>query len=387
MYGEISRILETTEEISKTIIAKNTSGIDENAQWPEEGIRALLDAGLGGLTVPIVCGGLGHGTETLAKVCEIIGQYCTSTAICYGMHCVGSAVIASKVTEFQQEKYLTPICEGRHITSLSLSEFGSGSHFYLPQTKMINSHDGNYIIVGEKSFATNGGKADSYVVSAVTENVRHSPGKFNCIIIPRDSEGLEWGPEWAGLGLRGNSSRNLSLNHVHVSEKQILGNLGDQIWYIFNVITPYFLTAIAGAYLGLTRAAIEEVRIHIMQRKFTFNGKTIASSSVIQHQIGTLWAKYARSRALLYYATQCHDNGLENSQLDMFSAKAEIAETVITLVNDAMTLCGGSAYRDDSNLNRMLRDARGAHIMSPTTDMLRVWTGRTVLEQPLLMDT
>lgn len=387
MYSEISKILETAQEISKTIIAKNTADTDKYAQWPEEGMRALLDAGLGGLTVPIECGGLGHGTETLAKVCEIIGQYCTSTSICFGMHCVGSAVIASKVTEFQQDQYLTPICEGRHITSLSLSELGSGSHFYLPQTKMINAHDGSYMIEGEKSFATNGGKADSYVVSAVTENASQDTGKFNCIIIPGNSDGLVWGPEWQGLGLRGNSSRNLSLNQVRVSENQILGNLGDQIWYIFNVITPYFLTAIAGAYLGLTRAALDEVKTHITQRKYSFNGKSIASSPVIQHQVGTLWAKYARSRALLYWATQCHDNGLENSQLDLFSAKAEIAETVIDIVNDAMTLCGGNAYRDDSNLNRMLRDARGAHIMSPTTDMLRVWTGRSILEQPLLTDT
>ncbi len=387
MYSEISKILERAEEVSKTIVAKNTDHTDKYAQWPEEGMRALLAAGLGGLTVPLECGGLGHGTETLAKVCEIIGRYCTSTSICYGMHCVGSAVIASKVTDFQQENYLTPICEGKHITALSLSELGSGSHFYLPQTKMINTHDGNYMIIGEKSFATNGGKADSYVVSAVTEDTNQATGKFNCMIIPGDSKGLEWGPEWAGLGLRGNSSRNLSLNQVCVSENQILGNVGDQIWYIFNVITPYFLTAIAGAYLGLTRAAVEEVKTHITQRKFSFNGKTIASSSVIQHQVGTLWAKYARSRALLHWATQSYDNGIEDSQLDLFSAKAEIAETVISIVNDAMTLCGGSAYRDESNLSRMLRDARGAHIMSPTTDMLRIWTGRSILEQPLLSDT
>lgn len=387
MYSETSKVLETTEEISRTVIAKNTIDTDKYAQWPEEGIRALQQAGLGGLAVPLEYGGLGHGTETLAKVCEIIGQYCASTSICYGMHCVGSAVIASKVTDFQQENYLTPICEGRHITSLSLSELGSGSHFYLPRTKMINTHHGKYIIDGEKSFATNGGRADSYVVSAVTEEPNQPMGRFNCIIVPGDIKGLEWGPAWSGLGLRGNSSRNLTLNKVAVSAEHILGNEGDQIWYIFNVITPYFLTAIAGAYLGLARAAIEEVKDHLINRTYVFNGKALASSSVIQHQVGQLWAKYARIRALLYWATQCYDKGMDNNQLDLFSAKAEIAETVIDIVNQGMTLCGGSAYREESNLNRMMRDARAAHIMSPTTDMLRIWTGRCILQQPLLTDT
>ncbi|NQZ54268.1 MAG: acyl-CoA/acyl-ACP dehydrogenase [Piscirickettsiaceae bacterium] len=387
MYSETSKLLEKVEEISRTVIAKNAVKTDKNAEWPEEGIRALLSAGFGGLTVPLEYGGLGHGTETLSKVCEIIGQYCASTSICYGMHCVGSAVIASKVTRYQQEKYLTPICEGKHITSLSLSEVGSGSHFYLPQTKMISTTDGSYLIDGAKSFVTNGGYADSYVVSVVTEEPNQSSGRFNCIIISADSPGVEWGPVWAGLGMRGNSSRNLSLNNVKISDQEILGNIGDQIWYIFNIITPYFLTAITGAYLGLGRAAIEEIRAHVMQRKFSYNDKTIASSSVIQHKIGVLWAKYVRTKALIYYSTQRYDKGIEDSQLDLFSAKAEVADSVIDIVNEGMTLCGGSMYRADSNLNRMLRDARAAHIMSPTTDMLRIWTGRSILDQPLLTDT
>ncbi len=387
MYSETSKLLAKVEEISRTIIAQNAVNTDKNAQWPEEGIRALLSAGLGGLTVPIEYGGLGHGTETLAKVCEVIGRYCASTSICYGMHCVGSAVIASKVTSYQQENYLTPICEGRHITSLSLSEAGSGSHFYLPQTKMISIDDNHYLINGAKSFATNGGQADSYVVSVVTEERNQPLGRFNCIIVKGNAPGVEWGLPWSGLGMRGNSSRNLSLNNVEISDKEILGNVGDQIWYIFNVITPYFLTAIAGAYLGLGRAAIEEVKEHLTQRKFSFNGKELAASSVVQHQMGVLWAKYARTKSLIYYSTQCYDNGLDDAQLDLFSAKAEVADTVIDIVNDGMTLCGGSSYREDSNLNRMLRDARAAHIMSPTTDMLRIWTGRSILEQPLLTDS
>lgn len=387
MYSEMTKVIETAAEVSRTIILKNAVDTDRFAQWPDEGIRALQQAGLGGLAVPLKYGGLGHGTEVLAKVCEIIGQSCTSTSICFGMHCVGSAVLSSKVTDFQQENYLTPICDGNHITSLSLSELGSGSHFYLPQTKMTNANNGQYILEGEKSYVTNGGRADSYVVSAVTEEKDQPTGKFNCIIVPSNSTGLEWGPEWAGLGLRGNSSRNLSLNMVTVTENQILGCKGDQIWYIFNVITPYFLTAIAGAYLGLARAVIEEVKDHLMRRKFSFSGNTLASSPVTQHQIGVLWAKYARCRALLYWATQCYDRGIDDSHLDLFSAKAEISETVNDIVNSGMTLCGGSVYHEDSNLNRMMRDARASHIMSPTTDMLRVWTGRSILDQPLLIDT
>lgn len=68
------------------------------------------------------------------------------------------------------------------------------------------------------------------------------------------------------------------------------------------------------------------------------------------------------------------------------SAKAEVADCVVQLVNESMTLNGGIGYRKGSNLHRMLRDARACHLMSPTTDILRVWIGRALLGQPLLAD-
>ncbi len=54
------------------------------------------------------------------------------------------------------------------------------------------------------------------------------------------------------------------------------------------------------------------------------------------------------------------------------------------MTNEAMTLCGGVAYRENSLLQRALRDARAAQVMSPTTDILRNWAGRSLLGLPLL---
>jgi alkylation response protein AidB-like acyl-CoA dehydrogenase len=52
------------------------------------------------------------------------------------MHLVGSAVVSAKATDGQREIFLRPIVEGRHLTTLALSEPGTGAHFYLPQTKL-----------------------------------------------------------------------------------------------------------------------------------------------------------------------------------------------------------------------------------------------------------
>jgi alkylation response protein AidB-like acyl-CoA dehydrogenase len=49
-----------------------------------------------------------------------------------------------------------------------------------------------------------------------------------------------------------------------------------------------------------------------------------------------------------------------------------------------LTLCGGKAYQAGGPLERCLRDARAVHVMSPTTDLLRTWTGRALLGLPIL---
>jgi alkylation response protein AidB-like acyl-CoA dehydrogenase len=89
---------------------------------------------------------------------------------------------------------------------------------------------------------------------------------------------------------------------------------------------------------------------------------------------------------LIYFSASSFDAGQPNALTAVMAAKAEVADCVNTVVAEAMTLMGGITYRNSSKLHRSLRDARAAHLMAPTTDMLRVWIGRTLLGQPLLAD-
>lgn len=380
-----SSIRRVTEDIAQEILAPNAELTDKEAQWPEAGIRALLNEGLGSLVIPETYGGQGHGSLCLAEVCETLGSQCASTAICFGMHSVGASVIAANPTENQRKDYLEPIIAGKHITTLSLSEAGTGAHFYLPQTRLEVRQD-KYVVNGTKTFVTNGDNADSFVVSAVAADPEAPMGQFSCVVVPGDAEGLNWGAPWQGMGMRGNSSRSLSLKDVVVSKHNLLGKEGDQIWYIFNVVCPFFLVAIAGTYLGIMNSAIEEVRQHLVKRHHTHVGLTLAQTPVLQHRLGEMWGKVEKTRRLVYHAAASFDAGDPDALLALMSAKAEVADAVVEVVNDAMTMVGGISYRDGSRLHRNLRDARASHLMSPTTDILRVWIGRALLGQPLLAD-
>ena len=385
-YQEMSNLLLKAQQIAKDVIAPTYARIDEEAYWPEQAIRALQSEGFGGLVIPSMFGGHGCGLLMLAKVCETLGQECASTAICYGMHCVGSSVIAANPSPEQQEKFLTPICEGSHITTLSLSEAGTGTSFYLPQTDMEAISPAEFRITGSKTFVTNGGHADSYVVSAVTTSPGTPVGQFSCIVVPAESQGITWGADWDGLGMRGNSSRTMELQGVCVPNGNLLGKEGDQIWYIFNVVMPYFLMAMAGTYLGVATTALDEAKKHLLHRYHTHTGSNLAQNSVLQHRLGSLWASLESARQLTYSAAASFDTGKPDSLISLMSAKVQVADCVVSVVNEAMTLCGGIGYRKGSRLHRLLRDARAAPLMSPTSDIMRVWIGRALLGQPLLSD-
>lgn len=381
----IESAIRASEEIAREVAAPGADRIDQEAAWPEQSIKTLQAAGLASLVVPEIYGGHGHGLLALTRVCENLGKECASTAICFGMHSVGASVIAANPTTEQCEQFLDPIVAGRHITTLSLSESGTGAHFYLPQTKLEAQADG-FSLNGTKAFVTNGDNADSYVVSAVAAEPDAPAGQISCVVVPRGAKGVSWGGPWNGMGMRGNSSRTMQLENVLLPAANLLGKEGDQIWYIFNVVCPYFLIAMSGTYLGVMDAAVEEARQHLGKRHHSHVGLTLAQAPVLQHRLGNLWGKVERTRRLVYHAATSFDAGDPDALIALMSAKAEVAECVVTVVNEALTMVGGIAYRDGSKLHRLMRDARACHLMSPTTDILQIWIGRALLGQPLLAD-
>lgn len=379
---ELGAAVALAREIAEETLAPQAADVDAAQRWPEEGVRALQSR-LGGLVVPEHSGGMGHGLLAVAQVGEVTGRACASTSICFGMHLVASAVIAAKADDRQSKRYLEPIAAGEHLTTLALSEPGTGE-FWLPRTRMERSGSDRLRLTGAKSFVTNGGHADSYVVSTVAADPGAPPGQFSCTVVDAVTPGLEWGPAWQGFGMRGNSSRGLELAGAEIPDLCLLGEEGDEIWYVFNVVAPYFLLAMAGTYLGVAAAALEEARAHLLRRRARGGGRALSTQPVVQHRLGTMWARVERTRRLIYHAAVAAESGSPEALPALASAKAEVADAAEATVGDALTLAGGVGYGEDSTLHRLLRDARAAHVMSPVTDLLRVWTGRALLDEPLL---
>jgi alkylation response protein AidB-like acyl-CoA dehydrogenase len=380
---KLDALREKAEFVVEYDIAPLAETVDRDCLWPEHSMRALATAGFLGLQVPTALGGHGQGLLALTAIAEVIGRACPSSALCFGMHCVGTAVMSAKATPYQQEHYLRPIAEGRHITTLALSESGTGSHFYLPETS-LRSEGRHFIVNGTKRFVTNGGYADSYVVSTTIGDSEGSAGDFSCLVVDKNTQGMTWLEQWQGFGMRGNSARGLEFKNAAVVKENLLGEQGDQVWYVFEVVAPYFLMAMAGTYLGIAQAALDAAGTHLRSRQYAHSGTSLRDVDILQSRYADMWIAVEKTRRLIYEAAHRGDLGHPDALAFILACKADAGDTAVYLTNEAMTMCGGSAYRENSRIAQLLRDARASHVMSPTTDMLKVWTGRTLLGLPLL---
>lgn len=381
--GQLARLQGIARSLGTELLAANAEKTDVEAAWPVENMHALAHAGLMGLHVPVRLGGHGQGIFALALICEELARHCGSTAMCFGMHCVATQVIVAKATMDHEERYLRPIARGEHISALALSEPGTGANFYLPRTH-FQPVDDNYVLNGQKSFVTSGGCADSYVVSAAAAGGESDPGTFSFIMVDAAAQGLHWGDSWRGFGMRGNSSRSLKLSDVQVSSSNLLGGTGDQIQYVFEVVLPYFLTAMSSVYLGLAASALDLAIEHLKTRVFVHTGETLSELPVLWQDVARSWSELEATRHLVQHAARLADANRPEAMMALLAAKSKVARTCTEVTDAAMALMGGRGYGERSVVGRMLRDTRAAHVMGPTTHMVETWLGRSLVGLPPL---
>ena len=260
--------------------------------------------------------------------------------LCHALR--GDAVIAAKATPYHEEHYLRAIAEGRHITSLALSEAGTGVHFYLPQTAL--ERDGRHFVLrGTKHFVTNGGHADSYVVSTRASTPEAENGDFSCLVVDRDATGMTWTEPWRGFGMHGNASCGVRLDGVRVPEENLLGAEGDQVWYVFEVVTPYFLMAMAATYIGIAQSALDFTLQHLRTRTHEHAASALAEVPALQHKVAEMWMAVEKARGLTYQGAKLGDLGDAGAMAAIMAAKIDAVTGGLGRQRGDDS-CGGIAY-------------------------------------------
>jgi len=367
MLEKLDRVLE--EFVSGTV-AGAADKVDASGDFPEDGIRAFLATGLGGLISSKDHGGAGGGIREASKVVERIGRVCGSTAMIACMHYCGVQVIEALGDTATRRA----VAQGKLLTTLAFSEAGSRSHFWAPTSTA--TRDGEAIVLNaRKSWVTAAHHADVYIWSSLPVA---AAGLSTVWLVDRQTQGLQPAAAFEGLGLRGNDSVPVTATDARIAAERMLGEDGKGVDVMLGIVLPIFSLLNASAAVGLMSGAIGRSIEHMGATRFEHLDTAIKQLPTARAYLARMQIKTDLVRALLDDAIRAVENPGPTTMLRVLEIKAAAGESATEVMDLAMRVCGGAALRKGTGVERLFRDARAMTVMSPTTDQLYDFIGRAL---------
>jgi alkylation response protein AidB-like acyl-CoA dehydrogenase len=374
-------VLSTLKRVVDGVIAPGSAATDRDASFPTASVAALAKEGLLGLCVDAAHGGRGQSPRMFAAVAEEIAMADPSTAMIYVMHVTAAQAFAASDVLEARDEVLREIAAGRHLTTLAFSETGSRSQFWAPVSQLAEKGAG-YETTAAKSWVTAANHADSYVSSAQKPGAA-SPLESTIYLVRRKSSGVRVTSAFDGLGLRGNDSAPVSLDHLKVEKGDLISKSGEGANTMLQVVLPWFSIGTAAMANGISRAAVTRTSEHLSGTGFQHDGTKLRDLPVLRARIADMSVRTEQSRALLGLTLTHMEKGSEVAPLYVLQGRLAALESVLAVTDLAMKACGGAAFSRHLGIERMFRDARAGWVMAPTADHLREFVGRALTGLPL----
>jgi alkylation response protein AidB-like acyl-CoA dehydrogenase len=358
----------------------------EQKEWPlaRDLVKRCGALGLLGVDVAEAYGGVELDKVSSMIVSERMSQ-AASFGATFGAHANLLVLPLSLFgTEDQKRRYLPRLLAGEIVGAYCLSEPGSGSDALGAKTRAVRQPDGSFVLNGEKTWITNGGFADLYIVfgKVVDDKGEH----FSAFLVERAFQGVSNGKEEHKMGLHGSSTTPVILQDVRVPAENLLGEVGKGHKIAFNVLN--FARFKLGAMgVGGARGAIAEAARYAGQRKQF--GQPIASFGAIKHKIGEMVVRAYTVESLVYRTAGMIDARIEATPhqpgdqsaalaaLEEYAAEASIAKVAGTemldyVLDENIQIHGGNGYVRDYPAERHYRDSRVNRIFEGTNEINRL---------------
>ena len=335
---EIEAVRDMVIRFMQAEVVPVMDGFEKRGEFPRELIAKAGEAGLYGTVFPESVGGSNMGYMAATVVQEEMGRLDVRFAACnnqQGSTCPSTIYMAG--TPEQVMKYVPNLLAGKTIGMMSLSESGSGSDA-AGAMKTFAKRDGDvYRINGQKMWASQANQTDVGILLAKTDMGAGAKGITAFIVEPKKYPGWTAQPiDMMGLSksLRTNV---LFLDDFVVPVENRIGAEGDGFKIIMKVLQAGRVT-VAGKALGVARACLEEAVRYANEREV--RGQPIGRFQMIQSDIAEMATAIEASRALVYHAAYCLDNGLPSNRLAAIS-KYHASQTAKLCADKAQQIFGG----------------------------------------------
>jgi glutaryl-CoA dehydrogenase (non-decarboxylating) len=342
-------------------VIKEHDRAQQHIPWVFERMAAL---GLLGVCVPVSYGGAGADYIALGLVSEELEYVDTSLRVVMSVHVgLNSLALFQWGTEEQKRKYLVPQAQGRKIATYGLTEPGAGSDAAGITTTARREGD-TYLLNGEKMWISLADVADQFLIIAKTDPAARHRG-MSAFIVERGFPGVKTGTLHGKLGVRAGNTGFISLTDVPVPVENRLGAEGEGFAIAMSALDNGRYTVAAGA-TGLIRACLD-ASVKYARQRTTF-GKPIAEHQLVQELIARMARDYEAARLLYLQSGWLKNSGRRNTR-ETSAAKWFATDASVQAALDAVQVHGSYGYSDEYDVERFLRNSKGAVIYEGTSQI------------------
>ncbi len=342
--------------------------IDAEERYPEETVQKLMKYGMMGIQFPKQYGGSGGDYICYSIVIEECAKFCGTTGCIISSHAtLGAWPIYAYGTEEQKEKWLRPLASGQKLGAFGLTEPNAGTDSAAQQTIAEKQADGSWLINGSKVFITGGGRADTYIIFAMTNKAAGNRG-ISAFIVDKNDPGFKIGKIEHKMGIRGSQTAELIFEDMLLPADRLLGKENGGFKIAMTTLDGGRI-GIASQALGIAQGALDQA-IKYMKERVQF-GKTIDKFQGLQWMVADMDVKIDAARLLIRRAAFNHDVGLPFSK-EAAMAKLYASEVAMEVTTQCVQLHGGYGYIREYPMERMMRDAKITEIYEGTSQVQRI---------------
>jgi glutaryl-CoA dehydrogenase (non-decarboxylating) len=339
---------------------------DRKQQMNPATLPRMAELGILGICIPVKYGGQGFDYISLGLVCEELEAVDTSLRVVMSVHMgLNSLAVLQWGTEEQKQRFLVPQAKGEKYAMFGLTEPGVGSD--VANMASTAKRDGSdYIINGEKMWISLATKAHHILWFAKTDPNAQDPHEgITAFMIDTSTKGVTCGDLHGKLGVRAGSTGWVNCSEVRVPQENRIGEEGEGFKIAMSALDNGRYTVGSGA-AGIIRASLDASVKYAKERK-TF-GKEIGKHQLIQQKIAYMVQRYEIARLLYLRAGWMKNMGLRNTR-ETSLAKWYITDASFESANDAIQIHGAYGYSDEYDVERYLRNSRGAIIYEGTSEI------------------
>jgi alkylation response protein AidB-like acyl-CoA dehydrogenase len=310
-------------------------------------------------------------TRAICLIRETLARHSGLADFAFAMQGLGSGAISLHGTPEQRQRYLPRVALGQAISAFALSEPDAGSDVAAMSCAARADGD-HYVLDGEKTWISNGGIADFYVLFARTGEAPGSRG-ISAFIVEAGTPGFDIAERIEVIAPH--PLARLRFQGCRIPASQRLGAPGEGFKVAMRTL-DVFRTSVAAAALGFSRRAMDEALARAQSRRM-FKG-VLADFQLTQARLAQMATAIDSAALLTYRAAWMRDQGRTVTR-EAAMAKLTATENAQRVIDAAVQMFGGLGVVSEQPVERLYREIRALRIYEGATEVQQLIIARELL--------